>query len=161
MERSMTSTNSDSVWFKTFVAALALLSLVAAFTVGLLAYTAFELRTHVPNLLYVIVCVAVPIAIIFALYNCQSTRLTRLIAGLVVVLFAALLFLALTFTTDPQVLAQSGNALVADLPKYLDSLRNAVAISFAALGGNIAASAIVETGSSCSCSAASKVADGR
>ena len=157
----MSSANSDSVWFKTFVVTLALLFLVAAFTIGLLAYQSLELRAHVPNWGYTIFCIVVPVVILFALYNCPSTRLTRLLAGLVIVLFAALLFLALTFTTDPQALARTNNALVADLPKYLDALRNAVAISFAAIGGNIAASAMTEASPRRCCTAASKADNGR
>ena len=146
-------TNSDSVWFKIFVVTLCLLLLVAGATLLLLAYTAFDLRSHVPNLLALLICLAFPTVILLALFNCSSTRLTRLISGLLVLAFSALTFLALSFSTDPTALSVSSNALVADLPKYLDALRYALAISFAAIGGNIAAGAIVESPSRCSCSA--------
>lgn len=141
----MQPADEASAWFKAFVAVLFLLLLVAVFTVGLLAYTAFNLGVHFPNLPSSILCIVISVVILFALYHCKTTRLTRLIAGLVLIAFSVLLYLAMSFTTDPSALADSANALVADLPKYLDALRNAVAISFAALGGNIAAHAILES----------------
>ena len=149
----MHSTSSDSVWFKVFVVTLCLLLLVAGATLLLLAYTAFDLRLHIPNLLALLICLAFPFVILLALFNCSSTRLTRLISGLVVLAFSALIFLVLSFSTDPAALRVNSNSLVADLPKYLDALRYALAISFAAIGGNIAAGAIVESRSRCSCSA--------